>query len=606
MGIVYQISIIALIIAFLVIKKTDKEENILFWLFLSNIILLCYNVFECYILSFIKIKCSLALLAIINFSIVILIFLIIKKKNEKQSYYFKWGDIVIAILILLTVLGISYKRYGKNLDLKYESSDPATHYAAAKQFYKYKTLLVNVKEVDKIYEFGNFMPAAYVNTGIMFDVASTKINESQFYKVYIIFDIAILALGAEMFYFLITKDEKNSFLKIIGIVFTYLYIFAYPLNSMLFGFSYLSVSLLVIEGIVAIAPMVNSDKYKAEFVILIGFLLTFAIFFSYYLFMPIIYVALGLYLLINILKNRKEIKVFSIKNVFTIGIILIIPTVLGFCYFVLPGILSGEGTEIQSIGAEGYIYKNLYSNLILISPLILYYIIAKIRKKENDFVNIYIILSIIFILVMLVGVIEGKVSTYYFYKLYYAFWILAVFSAYKAIKEIYVNKEMRIFIYSYMAIIIGIHLYSMLDLDNKFQNKNEYLSTDNMATQITNIYSTNQNYIKDAKTYFSENQKEMLKYCEENNIFEEKQNISVCGTNLQQRWLYVIYGVTDVNNIREFATIVKKFDIKSWLDEDKKYYISFSNEENIKYDKDESKYKLLYNGTDCVLLEKIK
>lgn len=383
MGIVYQISIIALIIAFLVIKKTDKEENILFWLFLSNIILLCYNVFECYILSFIKIKCSLALLAIINFSIVILIFLIIKKKNEKQSYYFKWGDIVIAILILLTVLGISYKRYGKNLDLKYESSDPATHYAAAKQFYKYKTLLVNVKEVDKIYEFGNFMPAAYVNTGIMFDVASTKINESQFYKVYIIFDIAILALGAEMFYFLITKDEKNSFLKIIGIVFTYLYIFAYPLNSMLFGFSYLSVSLLVIEGIVAIAPMVNSDKYKAEFVILIGFLLTFAIFFSYYLFMPIIYVALGLYLLINILKNRKEIKVFSIKNVFTIGIILIIPTVLGFCYFVLPGILSGEGTEIQSIGAEGYIYKNLYSNLILISPLILYYIIAKIRKKEN-------------------------------------------------------------------------------------------------------------------------------------------------------------------------------------------------------------------------------
>lgn len=606
MEIVYQISIIALIIAFLVIKKTDKEENILFWLFLSNVILLCYNVFECYILSFIKIKWSLALLAIINFSIVILIFLIIKKKNEKQSYYFKWVDIVIAILILLTVLGISYKRYGKNLDLKYESSDPATHYAAAKQFYKYKTLLVNVKEVDKIYEFGNFMPAAYVNTGIMFDVASTKINESQFYKVYIIFDIAILALGAEMFYFLITKGEKNIFLKIIGIVFTYLYIFAYPLNSMLFGFSYLSVSLLVIEGIVAIAPMINSDKYKSKFVISIGFLLTFAIFFSYYLFMPIIYVALGLYLLINILKNRKEIKIFSIKNVFTIGIILIIPTVLGFCYFVLPGILSDEGTEIQSIGAEGYIYKNLYSNLILISPLILYYIIAKIRKKENDFVNIYIILSIIFILVMLVGVIEGKVSTYYFYKLYYAFWILAVFSAYKAIKEIYVNKEMRIFIYSYVAVIIGIHLYSMLDLDNKFQNKNEYLSTDNMATQLTNIYSINQNYIKDAKTYFSENQKEMLKYCEENNIFDEKQNISVCGTNLQQRWLYVIYGVTDVNNIREFATIIKKFDIKSWLDEDKKYYISFSNEENMKYNKDESKYKLLYSGTDCVLLEKIR
>lgn len=604
MNIIYLISIVILNIVILLTKKTDKKENFLFWLFLSNIIILCYNIFECYILSLIKIECYLIVLSMVNFIISLLGILIIKKDKKIQKYYLKWQDILVSILIFISVILVTYKRYGKDLDIKYESSDPATHYIAAKCFYKNKTLLINVENEDRIYHFGGFMPAAYVNTGIMFDVASSSISESQFYYIYIIFDVMILLIGAEMFYFLITKNEDNNFLKVVGLMFTLMYMFAYPLNSMIFGFAYLSVSLVVIEGIIAIAPMIISRKYDKKYILPIAFLLTFAIFFSYYLFMPIIYMALGLYLLINIIKNRKETNIFSFNNIITIGVVLIIPTIIGFCYFVLPGLLEGRGTEIQAIGSEGYIYRNLYSNFILIGPLILYYIIDKIRKKENDFINLYMILSMIFIFIMLVGVVKGKVSTYYFYKLYYAFGILAQLSAYKAIKKMYQNKETKIFVYSYITILIGISLYSITKMDDKLKNKNEYLNNNDLLRQICNIYSTNQDYINNTNAYYSNTQKQMLKYCEDNKIFEEKENISVCATNLQQRWLYAIYGVADVNNTRDFALIIKTFDIENWLKENKKYYICMGNIESSKIDKNNTEYKILYQENDCILLEK--
>lgn len=605
MNIIYLISIIVLFIILLLIKKTDKKENFLFWFFLSAVIISCYNIFECYILSLIKIKCSLTVLSLINFIVIaISIFLMLKKDKEIQKYYLNWQDILISILIFLSVMFVMYKRYGINLDLKYESSDPATHYIAAKCFYKNKALLLNVENEDKIYDFGSFMPAAYVNTGIMFDVVSKYMSEGEFYHIYIIFDIIILLIGAELFYFLIAKDEKNNVLRAIGLIFTLLYIFAYPLNSMLFGFAYLSVSLVIIEGIIAIAPLINSQEYDRKYILIMAFLLSFGIFFSYYLFMPIVYTALGLYLLTDIITNRKKISIVSLKNIVTLVVVLIVPTIMGFCYFVLPGLVEGKGTAIQVIDDEGYIYRNLYSNFILIAPLVFYYILDKIKNKENDFINIFMILMILFIIIMLFGILKGKVSTYYFYKLYYAFWILIQISAFKAINKMYYNKEIRMFVYSYVIFLTCIVLYGLIQVDAKFKNKNEYLDTNNLARQICNIYPANQDFIKNTKSYYSDTQMKMFKYCDDNRIFEEKDSFAVCTGNLQQRWLYAMFGVADVKETREFATIIKTFDIEKWLKENKKYYIYIGEVDSQKIKNDETDYKILYQEKDCLVLER--
>jgi len=85
MNVFYLTSIIALIIVLLLIKKTDKKENFLFWLFLSIIIILCYNIFECYILSLIKIECSLIVLTVVNVVITLLFILMLKKKRQNAK-----------------------------------------------------------------------------------------------------------------------------------------------------------------------------------------------------------------------------------------------------------------------------------------------------------------------------------------------------------------------------------------------------------------------------------------------------------------------------------------------------------------------------------------
>lgn len=605
MGIIYLISIIALSLVFILFKKTEKKENIIFWIFLTLVLIICYNTFEVYILSLLKIKSYLITLAIINFILAILGAIHIKNKKQIQKYYLKKFDIIAIISIFIVVIVIAYQRYGANYAIKYESSDAATHYISAKYFYKNKTLLVDPEIKDRLFGFEKFMPTAYVNTGIAFDIVSNFVSESNFYIIYILFDIMVWYLGAVLFYLIITKSTNKRFLNITGVIISVLYMMAYPLNSMLFGFAYLSVSLVVIEAIIAIAPMIKKNIIELKYILPIGFLLTFTLFFSYYLFVPIVYMALGIYLAADMFKNRKKEKLFSIKNITIISILLIIPTILGFCYFILPGILEGEVTEVQAISAEGYIYRDLYTNLILIAPLILYYVIDKTKNGENDFINNSIIITAVIFLIMLIGILVDKVSTYYYFKIYFMFWIFAMIAVFEAIKKLYNNKNLKNFVYAYLIFYIGIHLYSMLNIDAKFQNRNDYINTEPLAKQITHIYSYNQNCVKNSPAIYTQEQKEILKYCENNNIFSNKDSIAVCANNLQQRWIYAIYEVADVSEIREFALIEKKFDIEEWLNSDKDYYLYINNGETVELNNENENYKVLYNNIGGAILERI-
>ena len=55
MGVIYTVSVIAILIIFMLIKKSDKSLNFLGILGLGIVLILCYNVFECYVLNFLRI-----------------------------------------------------------------------------------------------------------------------------------------------------------------------------------------------------------------------------------------------------------------------------------------------------------------------------------------------------------------------------------------------------------------------------------------------------------------------------------------------------------------------------------------------------------------------
>ena len=77
MGIVYLVSVIILLITFILIKKSEKEINIVSFICISIATLFCYNTFICYVLTFFAIPVTIELLTIINLFIVLIMFSII-------------------------------------------------------------------------------------------------------------------------------------------------------------------------------------------------------------------------------------------------------------------------------------------------------------------------------------------------------------------------------------------------------------------------------------------------------------------------------------------------------------------------------------------------
>lgn len=54
MGILYLATVLAVIVAFILIKKTEKTLNLLSFTGISIVCMLCFNAFVCYVLTFVR------------------------------------------------------------------------------------------------------------------------------------------------------------------------------------------------------------------------------------------------------------------------------------------------------------------------------------------------------------------------------------------------------------------------------------------------------------------------------------------------------------------------------------------------------------------------
>ena len=54
MGIVYLITVLSVVVAFILIKKTEKTLNLISFTGISIVCMLCFNAFVCYVLTFVR------------------------------------------------------------------------------------------------------------------------------------------------------------------------------------------------------------------------------------------------------------------------------------------------------------------------------------------------------------------------------------------------------------------------------------------------------------------------------------------------------------------------------------------------------------------------
>lgn len=592
MEIIYILTVLWLLISNILVKKSEKKQNFLLRFIIQLIIFTIYNIFLGFLFLLFNIRYTLFALSISNIIISSIITYIIFKKREIQKYYVKIVDIIFLIILLIVLVMITINQYGIPFNIKYETTDPAVHFNATKEFYNTKKL-----------EWAGMMPGAFINTEILFDTFDFIIDEENFYYLYIIFDLIMLYLMGAVLYLGITDKVKSIKKSIITMIFSLIFICGYPLNSMLFGYAYLSLGILYMTTLIAYGIYVKNNELKLLPTCIEMSLILFGIFFSYYFFVPVVYSAFGLYMLFDMIKNKNSKNIFSIltkENIIKVVTILILPTLIGFCYFVLPGLLESGTTIIGHISTEGYIYRDLYSNFVLLAPLSVYYVLYNLKNRRNSLSTIMSIISAVFTLYLLKRGLRSEVSSYYYYKMYFLLWILVIYMNIKAMFILYDNKN-EILAYSFTTVLVGILAIAYTGYDYKISNINILFNPSNCINSFANIFIFNKTKVELGQDIYTNEQLEAIKYLLD--ISEDKKNILINGSTLQMLWANSVWQITDTKDVGELQ-IPKELNIKEWLEnEQKKYLIFFDTSKEI--EENTEKYKTIYSGADVIILEKI-
>ncbi len=544
MGVIYSVSIIAILIIFMLIKKSDKKLNGLGILGLGIVLILCYNVFECYILNFLRIKLTLLNLSIVNFVLIILGGIYLFKKKEIQKYYLNTYDLIFVFLIAIIVFFIGAFHYGNSLTIVYESTDPAVHYTAAVDFAN-SDHLFNL-EGDELWGMQNWKLGSFVNSGLIMKIFSNVIDVFYNYKIFIAFGLFTLFLTAYIMYMAFVKISKGK-LQVLAFIVSLLYVLGYPLNSLLFGFEYMSMGILVVTALLYAVQFYTSKEINLKQIIVILFLLNFQLFHSYYQFIPYIYSALFIY--ICFVNYKEDKKIFSKKNIITLLVTLILPFILGYIYYMAQGIynldflnssiatevedsIEGQEQLISSFKTPGYVYNNLYSNIIILLPLVIYVIIKEIREKKSiDFSSIAVIFTLGYIILLVIGNIMDYVSDYYVTKNYFALWILLWYINFKGLYYLYEKKKLI----PYLIVVVYVVILVISSFNFSIKNVSNRLK-DYRFTGFAELYNVNRALTLQAGIDFYDQEMELMKYARDN--LDKNKKIELLGTEQQIIWAY--------------------------------------------------------------------
>lgn len=604
MGIVYILTTIILMVAFLLLKKSNEKQNIVTWIILSLITYLAYNIFVCMLFGSLNIHTNLIFLSVVNLLISVALGIIIYKKKVLQQYYFDKKSILPLILILGIVIFVGIKQYKPFEDsIATASVDGCMHYAAATNFADNMIILSKIDNQTG-YNFLTMQPGAYVNTGIQMSVARSIFGENaKDYITFKVFEMGIFALNIAAIYMLITDKIDSKYKMFICMILIALYAFAYPYTSLLYGFSYLGVAIAFCTAMFYLAKVYAREEINFVIETILIVLIGVGIIFSYCLFVP----AMFAFICINVfVYNKDEKRKILKKETMIITGILLLVTILGILYLVIPTFLVESQNKLtDAIGFDGNIYKGFYIDFIFYVPFVIVFLYKAIKNKKLSPILIAFLVVAFQLIISLVGLLAGIVSAYYYYKIYYIIYVLLVYIAMEIICEYSNNKELQTFIVSALAVFVAIVLLNVTGLERKILMRYPNLTDAAKSEQLAGIYFDINVATLPNIQYSCTVSSDRIALAKELGKHKEitLKNMLVGGMNVYcKSWLYVIAGnYCGGESINDLHSAVVETTVENFLEaEGKEYFVLFTVD---KYESTD-KYDLIFQNEAGVILKK--
>lgn len=595
MGLIYLISLVILFLVTLSFKKSDKKLNLVVCIIFSGCILYFYSLLCATVLSFLNIKNTLFNFSILNILTGLIVYLYNRKKHDKftlQEFYVNKKEVVCVLVIIVLCLVFGIIRYSGFTSTNYRISDATVHFKMSHDYSIYQKLFDSGYS-DSFYEFKNSMYGYYVPCGIVMNIL--PFNGVTSYNIFNTLFLCLLSLSFYAVILVMSKDDKHNVFKMLLVL---LYTLAYPLNYTLFGFGYLGPGVLSVTLIILTWNLIlKSDKKYLNYLL---FLFNFGLFVSYYLFVPAVFLAEGLFLIYLFVSGR-----YKFTELLKYGIIcLIIPTIFGFFYLIYQGL--GASEAINSYSIDGFSYKNLIGNYILLIPLVCISIIEQIKKKKVDFNLVFIICEVLYIVVTFILIANKSVSPYYFYKPYYILWIIVNLFVFKLIE---INKYKTVLIVSYSFIIFCI-VFSIFDVEKMISNKNGEFPYSGTVHQLGDIYSFNYDMftrtlvISKGEIELMESASKFAKAC---NINSKNNDLPYVSYYSQRRWFYMITGIVPAMDYRKGDSndvYTRNFVYDDFMKSDRVLCIAVSNDYIDENNKGDNKINIEYDKFDILFKNK--
>lgn len=585
-------SILYLLIEFLKYKKSSKEISFIASLVYAIGLFFCYNVVITYVVSLFKVGGNLLTFAIINYILGTLLLGISLKRKEYQKYSWDKKELIIYFSVLVIVFLVGFFRMRGFEAISYESGDSAIHYRHALCFSEELSLLNKNNSQDVVFgSFDKAMAISYVNGGLFLNILS-KFNS---YKTFMVYDVLCLVVCSLMFLatlFRIGSIKKNYLYLLVG---TLGYILAFPLNSFLFGFCYLGLCVMVVN-LLFLTIMNWENKFNDDFIFKIVslFLINMGIFFGYYLFVPAIYLTLGLMFIYLFKKKKITSKQLMIYG----GVTLVVPFIIGCLYFILPLFMDSNDDNVFSlVSLYGYSYNNvtpIYLFIILSAYLVFDYFYNK-KKKKLDFLHLNLYVMSGYILIFFILYLFNYAELYYFYKLFFVYWLFFVLLIVGKLA-----KKPQI-IYGIVFLIIISSFYVLCGSSNGFS---KFLVK-------SNIYNWNAEAFRDERILFTKSEVELMEKTKKyKNICGPKGKFLVLGNDQKHTWFYAVTNLIPVadlidGDVTNLYKDITRVTFRYWDSlKDYECLLYYYNDMFEIYN--ESNYEVLFKNNEGVLLKKIE